>query len=734
MMPNAPNPLGGTVDFNSKASLLRDFAIHKEKFMTIHLLRQIDFRLIKHLPRLVLLFGFSILHCIPIAVAQVAERPVVPPRTGNDSNFVERAEIQVLEPDGTIASNAKYAAGGESSSFEMSVLLGSNHPTIDGGLLPLKFKPDKEFVAVWNNRGFCQLAISQLSTMKSIQLQEWARLSITLMADGKPDEGMNFIITNDMTSDRQFRGMRFVDRGIADRNGMVNIPVVTPGKINIRTNFRRVSNGLMTSDAWDRSKTVQVKPGSAVKVAIGGSGLKVKGSIAFPEKFENGDFSELRGEIECIQAHETIGISIEVDGTFECDEVPFGDCEIRVLSSRSFSPIRAQPVFYVSKMFECKANQSGMFTVGTLELEERDRTEPAQVEGGGATALVDDDFHSNMQVAVVASKKAFLTHKKGETTMRAEVAARKSETTNYVLLDNKGDLIRDLEGIQVPRGWGSTCKFSAFDLQRNRLYLMSEYDKKSRLRTLHVLDLSGRRFRSRELPVDSCGIAVDSNTGNLWVLCVKWIGNSHVQVFDTSGSFLNSYPIDAFTLCYSRFDNAFWFVGSKMVSRVNAATGEVTYSHALPSGIWTLTNVIPDPAGGVLTIESLHSDKPKSGNRLLHFDSECRLKETIELGTLRVESAVFLRDEIWICGRSFDAKGSEGEVISYVTMSFDRTLKKQTERKLDFVGLAAIENGRSVWAISETDLQRHSLDIDNQIRMVTSTPFPFGGPISSSGN
>jgi len=701
--------------------------------MAIHSLRQFDFRFITHLPRLVLLFGFSILHCIPIAVAQVAERPVVPPRTGNDSNFVEREEIRVLEPNGAIASNAKYAAGGESSSFEMSELLGSNHPTIDGGLLPLKFKPDKEFVSVWNDRGFCQLAISQLSTMKSIQLQEWARLSITLMSDGKPDDGMNFIITNDMTSDRQFRGMRFVDHGIADRNGMINIPVVTPGKINIRTNFRHVSNGVMTSDAWDRSKTVHAKPGTAVNVAIGGSGLKVKGNIAFPEKFEDGNFSELRGEIECIQAHETINIPIEVDGTFECDEVPFGDCEIRVLSSGSFSPNLAQQVFYGSKMFECKANQSGMFTVGTLELEERDRTKPAQVEGG-ATALVDDDFHSNMQVAVVASKKAFLTHKKGETTTRADAAARNSETTNYVLLDNKGDLIRDLEGIQVPRGWGSTCKFAAFDFQRKRLYLMSEFDKKSRLRTLHVLDLFGRRLLSRELPVDSCGIAVDSNTGNLWVLCVKRIGNSHVQVFDTSGSFLNSYPIDAFSLCYSRFDNAFWMVGSKMVCRVNAATGEATYSHALPSGIWTLTNVIPDPAGGVLAIEALHPDKPKSGNRLLYFDSECRLKETIELGTLRVESAVFLGDEIWICARSFDAKGSEGEVISYVTMSFDRTLKKQTERKQDFVGLAAIEDGKSVWAISETDLQRYSLDIDNQIRKVTSTPFPFGGPISSSGN
>lgn len=320
--------------------------------MAIHSLRHFDFPLAKHLPWLVLLIGFLICHCIPIALAQVAERPVVPPRTGSNSKFVERAEIQVLEPDGTIASNAKYAAGGESSSFEMSALLGSNHPTIDGGLLPLKFKPDKEFVAVWNDRGFCHLAISQLSTMKSIQLQEWARLSITLMADGKPDEGMNFIITNDMTSDRQFRGMRFVDRGIADRNGMVNIPVVTPGKINIRTNFRQVTNGVMTSDAWDRSKNFHAKPGTAANVAIGGGGLKVKGSIAFPEKFEDGDFSELRGEIECIQAHETINIPIDVDGTFECDEVPFGDCELRVLSSRSFSPNRAQPVFYGRKCIQ----------------------------------------------------------------------------------------------------------------------------------------------------------------------------------------------------------------------------------------------------------------------------------------------------------------------------------------------------------------------------------------------
>ena len=701
--------------------------------MAIHSLRQLDFRLITHLTGLVLLFGFSILHCIPIAVAQVAERPVVPPRNGNDINFVEREEIRVLEPNGAIASNVKYAAGGKSSSFEMSELLGSNHPTIDGGLLPLNFKPFEEFVAVWNDRGFCQLAISQLSTMKSIQLQEWARLSITLMSDGKPDGGMNFIITNDTTSDRQFRGMRFVGHGIADRNGMVNIPVITPGKINIRTNFRQVRNGLMKSDVWDRSKTVHAKPGTAVKVTIGGGGLNVKGSVAFPEKFEDGNFSELRGEIECIQTRETINIPIEFDGTFECDEVPFGDCEIRVLSSRSFSPNRAQPVFYGSKMFESKANQSGMITVGTLELEERNRTNPAQVEGG-ATALVDDDFHSDMQVAVVASKKAFLTHKKGETTTRAEVSAKNGETTNYVLLDNKGDLIRELNDIQVPRDWGSTCKFAVFDLQRNRLYLMSEFDKKSRLRTLHVLDLSGRRLRSRELPVDSCAIAVDSNTGNLWVLCVKWIGNSHVQVFDTSGSFLNSYPIDAFSLCYSRFDNAFWMVGSKMVCRVNAATGEVTYSHALPSGTWTLTNVIPDPTGGVLTIESLHPDSPKSGNRLLHFDSECRLKETIELGTLHVQSAVFLGDEIWICGRNFDAKGSEGEVISYVTLSFDRTFKKQTERKLDFVGLAAIEDGKSVWAISDTDLQSYSINIDNQIRMVKRVPFPFGGPISSSGN
>ena len=327
------------------------------------------------------------------AVAQNATPDIDVQFAADQTANFQRTEIQVLDPDGNIAKNAKYVCGDSivvelNGSFEIigpahrgRVIISAKQLN-DDGMLPMRHEPNSTFVAVWNEKGFYQASIARLPATKSIQLKKWASLEITAMADGKPDDGVNLVITSHLTSDGLFQGLEFKIRDLADRNGKAKFPMIAPGEINIQSDVKQETVGFVTKLSYGRSKTVFIEAGSKVRVQVGGTGRKVSGNLSFIESNPLLHFGLLQGEIRCREAGESIPIRILDDGTFDCDDVPFGECTVHIRNSGSQSPNKgvAVKIFTGIKIFACSDDKSGELAIGTIPVEERVLVNPTLAE------------------------------------------------------------------------------------------------------------------------------------------------------------------------------------------------------------------------------------------------------------------------------------------------------------------------------------------------------------------
>lgn len=663
----------------------------------------------------------------PLALSQ-ASKQEPETKTASEKTAQEvdsRAEIEVLEPDGSTASKAKFIVGKQFERFRLNSWLDAI-PTqdsnlkfgetrrVDHGKLPLSFSPADDFLAVWSEKGFFQIAISRLATVKSIQLQGWVTLEAELATRAGPDDGGTLSVSNHWTTDGQFRAMEICNETvIADKNGRAIVNRVAPGSIVVKTNVKEVRQGNVGWTEQDRSRTMLAEAGTTVKLAIGGKGRTVRGSLGFPQDDSIRDFGSLWGDIEFLADKERIRIRIDQDGSFECEDVPFGPCRLTIRTRHRIGPAGGPTTYSASSLFECDSKETGVLSIGTVLLK-RDVTASASEELKEKVP-VSDDFQSAQKVSVVGTDKR--------------------ENTFYTLFDNEGRLMRSLEKIEVPVGWASEAKYVAFDIRHDRLYLLSAHDSITKSQTLVTLDLSGRILASRLLnSFSNCRIAVNTKTGELWLLNVESIGKSKILVFDLLGNHTKTYSLPAFNLCYSTVDNAFWLSGDREVNKVDADSGESIASFKLPTGIWTCTDVIPDPNGGSICIEVNHPDMPKSANRIWRFDSNANQVGCVDVDKTRVQSVAFLHGEIWVCGLALDGNISGNYKISKSFMRFNRALEPIQDRELGFSYLAGEADGESVWTIADKVLQKVTKDKDGRIQKTAVSTVPVEGALWASGN
>lgn len=663
----------------------------------------------------------------PLASSQTSKQE---PETETDSakttqEVGSRAEIEVLEPDGSAAFKAKFIVGKQFDRFRLNAWLDAI-PTrdsnlkfgetrrVDNGRLPLSFNPAEDFLAVWSEKGFFQIAISRLATVKSIQLQGWVTLEAELATRAGPDDGGTLSVSNHWTTDGQFRAMEISNETVvADKNGRAIVNRIAPGSIVIQTNVKEVRQGNVGWTEQDRSRTMLAEAGTTVKLAIGGKGRTVRGSLGFPQDDSIRDLESLWGDIEFLADKERIRIMIDQDGSFECEDVPFGPCRLTIRSRNRIGRAGDPTIYSATSFFECDSKETGILSIGTVLLK-RDVTTSASEELKEKVS-VSDDFQSTQKVSAVGTDKR--------------------ENTFYTLFDNEGRLMRSLEKIEVPSGWVSVAKYVAFDIRHDRLYLLSAHDRITKAQTLVTLDLSGSILASRQLtPISSCRIAVNTKTGDLWLLKVDSIGKSKVYVFDLLGNQTKAYSVYAFNLCYSAVDDAFWFAGNTDVNKVDASSGESIASFKLPTGIWTCTDVIPDPNGGSICIEVNHPDMPKSANRIWRFDSNANQVGCVDVDKTRIQSVAFLDGEIWVSGIALDGNISGNYQISKSFMCFNTALEPIQDREFDFLYLAGEADGKSVWAISDKVLQKVTKDKDGRIQKTAVSTVPVEGALWASGN
>jgi beta-lactamase regulating signal transducer with metallopeptidase domain len=695
-------------------------------------------RLSSYKSRALLLIGFTLTNISATIVAESPHHQVANqindasetvdadenPELADETPSKSQDEIEVLEPDGSIPSNAKYLIGRRHDQFQLDDLMepvqvfppGKACVTrqVEQGKIVQDFDPADEFIAVWSDHGFFQTSIPRLATAKSIQLQGWVTLEIDLRTKERPDNGATISVSNGHTSDGRNSAMTFRnEKVIADKNGNAVIKRVAPGGINIQTNVVTMIRGNTGWDQFERSRIVDGAAGKTLQLTFGGSGRNIIGSIAFPKDSEENDFEDLKGEIECLRTNERIRIDIAVDGNFDCDEVPAGPCKISIRSISNSDRRGLRGGYSGTKSFDCEAIGNDALSIGTVALE---RT--GQVARNSASVernAVDDDFSSTTKVAVVATVKL--------------------ERSHYVLLDDRGSMIRSLDNIEVPGAWAFNFQFVAFDINRDRLYLLSAYDRSTNSQTIFQLNLSGKILQSwSQRTSGECRLAVDAKTGDLWVLNIGSIDNAKTQVFDQNGNLTKTYSHAAFCLCYSHVDNAFWFAGSRSVFKVDPANGESIAEYALPRGGFTVSNVIPDPEAGVWAFEQMHPDMPKSANRVWRVDSNAKPVASVDVGNVLVHSAVCVGNELWCSGVTVEGLWIAKPIVRNAFLSFNRRLETLPDRKFDYSFLGAENGGKQIWALQGTELYKITKDQDGPMRIHSVGSMGIEAPIWVSGH
>ena len=672
----------------------------------------------------VLLVGFCLASVSARIVAQTPtkQKSDQPPReaiTENKQALLHRAEIQVLEPDGSVATNARYIFGDRQTDLQIDNVLDAVYRDrenkvdrtllVDDGMLPLDFQPSDEFVAVWSEHGFYAQSISQLSEMKSIQLKEWVTLEVRLKTEKGPDEGGTISATNFWTSDGRYRAIRFRhDKATANQDGVAIINRVAPGGIYLMVNSENVRRGNLSWEQYERARTVEAKPGETLRISLGGEGRRIKGTVSFADSSGLDDFETLRGDVTCRKNDETVAIDISSDGSFECDYVPFGQCSISIRSH-----FNVKEAVNGSTSFDLQSNGNDALDIGNIILK-REKREEAKT-ATSKTMDVPDEFTSSQRIAFVGTKQQY--------------------KLIYQLFDRQGQLIRSLDNIEVPQAWLSYSQFVAFDLPRNRLYLLSAHDNITRSQSLHTLDLSGRIISTRPISNrSSCRIAVNPISGDVWVLEIERVGRSKVVVLDRQGNPTNTYSLDAFNLCFSARDKAFWLVGSHDVNKVDPTSGESIASYKLPSGIFVLSTAVPHLDGGIFAIESGSPDMPKSANRVWRFDSNANLVASADIGNTFGRSLACLDGEIWLSGLTIFGPLLQNPKYEVANLRFNPELIPIQDRELGFSYISAEADGKSVWAIADQVLQKVTKDEDGRIQKTAVGAVPVEGALWASGN
>jgi DNA-binding beta-propeller fold protein YncE len=133
--------------------------------------------------------------------------------------------------------------------------------------------------------------------------------------------------------------------------------------------------------------------------------------------------------------------------------------------------------------------------------------------------------------------------------------------------------------------------------------------------------------------VKASSLAVDPETGNLWVLTSGGgIRGERTVVFDPKGLQLATYSVGGWDIAYDKKGKSFWIAGQKL-TKISADKGEVAFSADV--AVWSASSVTVHAATGRAWVAvRQHPQVAGSKNELLAFDADGTQKHAIELGDL----------------------------------------------------------------------------------------------------
>ncbi|MEQ1827143.1 MAG: hypothetical protein ABL921_14405, partial [Pirellula sp.] len=556
------------------------------------------------------------------------------------------------------------------------------------GLLSLDFEPGEEFLAVWSEAGFYKIAISRLAAKQTIRLEKWAAVEVHSLFPPDPPQRTKLAALNNTTSDGRYQGLTVSCKTEIDYKVIGRLIRIPAGE-----NRLSVEGGIIKSEpAW--SACVWLEPGEYRVIKLG-EGRMVHGKLALPDGLHDITYGHLECTIKSVDTNQTFDAMISDDGTFECGPVPFGasQLEVRIRHTNSNREFRAQ----ATKKFTCLSDGPEPLSIGAVEIEIIARQSNVY-EAIGDRVEIQDSFQSSDRAVLVGITQV-------------------GEEGRFVLLNADGNSIRLFDQIGRPSFWGGTSQYVTVDFRRDRVYMLSDTHSSLRRETLFTSDLSGKLIAKMPLETNKSHRAtLDTSTGNLWLLGVISVGKTDIRVIDTQGIQVATYPIDAFTLCYSSVDQAIWTVGSTKVCKLDPKNGEIQGSFQLPDGIWTLTSVVPCADGGIVAVEQMHPDLPSSANRIWRFDSNAELIASADVGSMHIKSIATYRDEVWVTGFNLRGIWSNPAGTRTASLVLNRSLEQLGDRRVECDVVMNAIDGKSIWGIRDKQLHRFvQVDTGGQI-------------------
>lgn len=193
---------------------------------------------------------------------------------------------------------------------------------------------------------------------------------------------------------------------------------------------------------------------------------------------------------------------------------------------------------------------------------------------------------------------------------------------NLTLIDSVGKQKLRISGLNNCESIGS-ARLIAVDNNRECFWMIENVAHQ-----LRRFDYSGKETLKVD-GVDASAIAVDPDTGNVWVLTGSSIGNGQTVVYNDAGKLINTVDVSGWDIVYDPKSHAFWMADKKL-TKVDARQGTIDLSVDIST--WCASSLdVDQKSGAVWVAVRRHTQVAGSENRLLKFDTRGRELLSIDL-------------------------------------------------------------------------------------------------------
>lgn len=243
-----------------------------------------------------------------------------------------------------------------------------------------EFTPVNEAYSLiaFHDGGYAEISDQDLAKSKSIDLQPWAKVEVTVQRAGKPLAGAKVVVNPRQRQEQRIRIYSYGLAGTTNDEGRVTFDRVPPQTVNVTLPLEQ-SLGRNSRVYSERGATASLTPGNTTQVTLGGTGAAVTGKLAMTGKPPAEHRWEFNDAITMTTARAQNPLKAEAsdyyralianDGSFRIDDLPPGRYELQVSLTSVSDAIGVDQSAHLGRIthnFQVGANQTEV-NLGVIE-------------------------------------------------------------------------------------------------------------------------------------------------------------------------------------------------------------------------------------------------------------------------------------------------------------------------------------------------------------------------------